>query len=162
MMLLSFQQEKQWDKRGEEKKGARMEESSRWKAVERRRGPVGFFLCICVIVVLCNWIEFTFKWLITWNEWSLTHAVDFVVDEVAIFTQALETTREVVTFLVTSRRKLRICTLVNVCPINTSQNNIYQQPVHSFQKVKGISFQSISSTKYWYRILEIEFTWVLI
>lgn len=45
----------------------------------------------------------------------LTHAVDPVVGEVALFTATLEAARDVVTFLVTSRRKVWIDTLVDVC-----------------------------------------------
>lgn len=49
------------------------------------------------------------------KEKGLTHAVDSVIDEEAVFTPALETTRDVVTFLITSGGMVWICTLVNVC-----------------------------------------------
>lgn len=49
------------------------------------------------------------------NKWGLTHTGDSVIGEVAAFTLALETTGNVVTFLVASGWKFRIGTLVDVC-----------------------------------------------
>lgn len=68
-----------------------------------------------------------------WNETSLTYTFDFVADQVAIFTQALEATWEVVTVLVASGCKFRIRALIDVCPDTTSHRSTYQQPVQSLQ-----------------------------
>lgn len=57
----------------------------------------------------------------SWTKWSLTHTGDSVNREVAAFTLALETTGNVVTFLVTSGWKFRIGTLIDVCAVTWQQ-----------------------------------------
>lgn len=66
---------------------------------------------------------------------SLTHAVDVVSDHVAFFTHAVETTWDILTYLVTSGRKFRIRTLINVCPVDKAHKNNNQQSVQSHQKI---------------------------
>lgn len=53
----------------------------------------------------------------SWNKRSLTLTGDSVSVEVATFTLALETTRNVGAFLVASAKKVGIRTLVDVCAV---------------------------------------------